>query len=174
MILPDVLAGGLDLVLCGSAPSRASHAARAYYAKPGNRFWPALAAVGLTPCQLRPQDYARVLEFGLGLTDLNKTEFGCDHELSPDGYDVEGFADKMRRFRPAAVAFDSKTVGRCFLQAAFGPGPVGYGRQPRDWEGIALFVVPSPSGLARRFWTLDPWHEVAAFVAVRRAARATT
>ncbi|HYC04595.1 MAG TPA: mismatch-specific DNA-glycosylase [Azospirillaceae bacterium] len=163
MILPDVLAPGLHLVLCGTAPSRASKEAQAYYAKPGNAFWPTLHAVGLTPERIRPADYRRVLEFGIGLTDLNKTEFGVDSELSRSAYDVEGFKAKMRAFRPAAIALDSKNAGSSF----HGGAPVAYGRQP-DFEGIAVFVVPSPSGLARRFFQLEPWAEVGAYVRERR------
>lgn len=164
MILPDILAPGLHLVLCGTAPSRASKEAGAYYAKPGNAFWPTLHAVGLTPRRVAPADYACVTEYGLGLTDLNKTEFGVDSELSRDAYDVEGFKAKMRAFRPAAIALDSKNAAKAFL----GTAAVAYGRQAEDFEGMALFVLPSPSGLARRFFTLDPWREAAAFVRARR------
>src|SRR5277367_4280040 len=48
-LVPDLLAPGLDLVFCGTAPSPASYKARAYYANPGNAFWTTLNAVGLTP-----------------------------------------------------------------------------------------------------------------------------
>ena len=54
-ILPDVLESGLDLVLCGTAAGRKSAEMLAYYAKPGNRFWPTLHAVGLTPRRLHTQ-----------------------------------------------------------------------------------------------------------------------
>ena len=79
---PDLLAPGLDLVFCGTAPSPASFKARAYYANPGNAFWPTLHAVGLTPERLAPQRYPELLAWRIGLTDLNKTEYGSDHELS--------------------------------------------------------------------------------------------
>lgn len=163
MILPDVLGHGLAVVLCGTAPSHASKQAAAYYARPGNLFWPTLHAVGLTPRRLAPHEYPEVLRWRIGLTDLNKTEWGSDAELSAGGFDVAGFAAKMRHFRPAAVAFDSKTAGRAFLGR-----PVHYGRQPEDLDGIVLFVVPSPSGRARSFWDEAPWREMADFV---RAAR---
>lgn len=165
-VLPDVLAPGLDLVLCGTAPSRTSKEAGAYYARPGNLFWPTLHAVGLTPELLAPRDYARVLDHKIGLTDLNKTEWGADHELSRDGFDVPGLAAKIGRFRPAALAFDSKAAGRAFLGR-----PVRYGLQPETASGALLFVVPSPSGRARAFWDIGPWREVAAFVHARRASR---
>ena len=167
MILPDVLVPGLHLVLCGTAPSRASKEAGAYYAKPGNLFWPTLHAVGLTPERLAPADYARVLEFGIGLTDLNKTEWGADHELSRGSFDAAGLLAKIERYRPAAVAFDSKTAGRAFLGR-----PVHYGRQPETPFGTLVVVVPSPSGRARAFWDVGPWRDVGAFVARRRAQAA--
>ncbi|WP_044560009.1 mismatch-specific DNA-glycosylase [Azospirillum sp. B4] len=171
MLIPDVLIPGLDLVFCGTAPSRASMAAKAYYAKPGNAFWPSLFAAGLTPTRLKPQEYPSLPALGLGLTDLNKTEFGNDVDLDPAAYDVAGFVDKMRRFRPGAVAFTSKTAASVFLMGHHGlPGNPPYGRHALDLDGIALFVLPSPSGQARRFFTLDPWREAAAFVAARRPA----
>lgn len=159
MILPDVLDHGLALVLCGTAPSRASKEAGAYYARPGNLFWPTLHRVGLTPTLLRPQDYPQVLRWRIGLTDLNKTEWGADAELSPGGFDVAGFAAKMRRFRPAVIAFDSKTAGRAFLGR-----PVAYGIQSERLDDTLLFVVPSPSGRARSWWDEGPWRALAARV----------
>lgn len=165
MILPDILAPGLHLVLCGTAPSRISAAARAYYASPGNRFWPTLHEVGITPLRLRPEDYARVLGFGIGLTDLCKTECGSDAELSPTAFDVPGFVAKMRAVRPAAIAFDSKTAARAFFGRS-----VGYGRQPGGLDHIPVFVLPSPSGRARRWWDIRPWQEAGRFVQARRVA----
>lgn len=157
MILPDVLAPGLSLVLCGTAPSRISAAKGAYYANPGNRFWRTLHEVGLTPVQIPPADYARVLEFGIGLTDLNKTEFGCDHDLSSAAYDVKGFTAKIRAYAPSLIAFDSKNAAKAF----FGTASISLGLQAATLDGIPIFVVPSPSGLARRFFDIGPWHDLA-------------
>ena len=166
MILPDVLAPGLHLVLCGTAPSRASMVAQAYYARPGNLFWPTLHEVGLTPRRLRPDQYAEVLQDGIGLTDLCKTEFGSDAELSRGAFDPDGFRAKMERFRPAAIAFDSKNAAKAF----FGRSKVAYGLQPESLAGAALFVVPSPSGRARSHWDIAPWRQLGAFVLQRRLA----
>lgn len=165
MILPDVLDRGLHLVLCGTAPSRASKEAAAYYAKPGNRFWPILHEVGLTPTRLRPTEYPRVLEFGIGLTDLCKTEWGNDDELSRTAFDVAGFTDKIAHWRPAAVAFTSKTAAQAALRRK-----TAYGLQPETIGETALFVLTSPSGRAGGYWDTAPWREVAAFVHARRAA----
>jgi TDG/mug DNA glycosylase family protein len=170
-VLPDLLAPGLDLVLCGTAPSRVSKQVGAYYATPGNLFWPTLHEVGLTPRRLAPIDYPAVLGFRIGLTDLNKTEWGSDAELSAAAYDVAGLRAKLVRYAPAAVAFTSKTAGSRF----FGK-PVAYGRQAGPDlahlpAGIAWFVLASPSGRARSHWTPAPWRELGAFIAALRTAR---
>jgi double-stranded uracil-DNA glycosylase len=166
-LIPDLLAPGLDLVFCGTAPSPASFKARAYYANPGNAFWPTLHAVGLTPERLTPQRFPELLTLGLGLTDLNKTEVGSDHELSPSAMDSKSLHAKLRRFRPAAIAFTSKNAA----SLALGIKAPAYGRQVELLEGAVAFVLASPSGRARSFWTLAPWKEAAAFVAERRHLR---
>ena len=159
MIVPDVLADQLTLVLCGTAPSRASKEARAYYAHPGNIFWKTLFEVGLTPRLLTPADYREVLNFGLGLTDLNKTEWGADADLSHEGFDVDEFVRKMRRYRPAMIAFDSKFAACKF----FGTRTVQYGLQPQTLDGIPLFVAPSTSGRARMYFDRTHWEELGRF-----------
>jgi double-stranded uracil-DNA glycosylase len=100
-LVPDLLAPGLDLVFCGTAPSPASFKARAYYANPGNAFWPTLHAVGLTPERLAPARYPELLTLGIGLTDLNKTEYGSDHELSPHAMDAAARPSRSTRPWPS-------------------------------------------------------------------------
>jgi TDG/mug DNA glycosylase family protein len=81
--------------------------------------------------------------------------------------DAGALHDKLRRFRPAAVAFTSKNAAAL----ALGRRSPAYGRQVERLEGAVAFVLASPSGRARSFWTIEPWREVAAFVAARRLAR---
>jgi TDG/mug DNA glycosylase family protein len=81
-VLPDILGPDLAVVFCGSAVGLRSAEVGAYYAGPGNKFWPTLAAIELTPRRLAPDEYATVLDYGIGLTDLTKTEFGADAALS--------------------------------------------------------------------------------------------
>ena len=166
-LVPDLLAPGLDLVFCGTAPSPASFKARAYYANPGNAFWATLHAVGLTPERLAPQRYPELLAWGIGLTDLNKTEYGSDHELSPAAMDARALHAKIARFRPAAIAFTSKNAAALGLSVK----TPAYGRRSELLEGAAVFVLASPSGRARSFWTIEPWRAAAAFVIERRLAR---
>ena len=169
-LVPDLLAPGLDLVFCGTAPSPISFKARAYYANPGNAFWPTLHAVGLTPERFAPERFPELLVHGLGLTDLNKTEYGSDHELSPQAMDAASLHAKLRRFRPAAIAFTSKHAASLALSVK----SPAYGRQAETLEGAVAFVLASPSGRARSFWTLAPWRQAADFVADRRRARERT
>jgi double-stranded uracil-DNA glycosylase len=161
-IVPDLLGPGLRLVFCGTAPSRVSMEKRAYYANPGNRFWPTLHAVALTPHRFAPADYPRLLTLGIGLTDLNKHEWGNDDELSPDGFDTAGFARKIRRYRPRAIGFTSKTSASIFLGRA--TGEIAYGKQDETIGATALFVLPSTSGQAVRYFDLAPWRVLARFV----------
>lgn len=156
-ILPDVLAPGLRVVFCGVAAGRVSAMRRAYYAGPGNKFWPMLHKTGLTPRLFAPQEYPDVLALGIGLTDVCKTGFGADHELAHDAFDAAGFLAKMRQFRPRAIAFDGKFAAKM----ALGVKAIPYGRQPESLHGTAVFVLPSPSGRAIRFWDERYWFEVA-------------
>src|SRR5262249_2478186 len=107
-VLPDVLAPNLKIIFCGSAAGTASALARAYYAKAGNKFWPTLAATGLTPQRIAPHDYPRVIEFGIGLTDMCKTEFGQDEALTGEGDDARAVLRKVRYFKPHVLAFNGK------------------------------------------------------------------
>jgi|SRR5690242_1123720 double-stranded uracil-DNA glycosylase len=80
-VLPDVLEPGLKIVFCGTAAGSVSARRGAYYAHPQNRFWPALHAFGFTPRLIRPEDYAELPQWGLGLTDIAKHVSGMDREL---------------------------------------------------------------------------------------------
>jgi TDG/mug DNA glycosylase family protein len=162
-ILPDLLRPGLDLVICGTAAGAISAARGAYYANPGNRFWAILAETGLTPGRLQPGDYPRLLDLGIGLTDVCKTAFGQDDVLPLHGFDRERLAESLRQHRPALLAFNSKRAASAFLGRPTGRIP--YGAAPPPAPGLPpLFVLPSTSGLACRAWDATHWHTMAANV----------
>ena len=156
-VLPDVIAPGLTVLFCGSAAGRVSAAVGAYDAGPGNRFWPVLHQVGLTPRRLAPADFARVARHGLGLTDLCKTASGADQSLPSAADDPDGLRDKVLRYAPKILAFVGKRPARALLGR-----PVDYGVQNETIGETRLFVLPSPSGAARRYWDERPWAELAA------------
>ncbi len=156
-VLPDVLGSGLSIVFCGSAAGAASARAGAYYAGPGNRFWPTLYRVGLTPRILAPAEFRTVRGYGIGLTDLCKTEAGSDVSLSGQADDTAALAAKIARYRPAVLAFNGKRAARVFLDNA----TIDYGEQLRRIGETAIHVLPSTSGAARRWWDEAFWRRVA-------------
>src|SRR6201996_6841141 len=127
---PDALAPGPRVVFCGYAPGTASARAGAHYAGPGNRFWITLHEIGLTPLLLRPAEFARLPEFGIGLTDISKTASGSDQEVGRRGFDPERLARVIAVPPPAHLAFNGKNSAR----AALGR-PVDYGVQPERIGG---------------------------------------
>jgi TDG/mug DNA glycosylase family protein len=162
-ILPDVLEPDLRVVFCGTAPGTRSAMEGAYYAHPGNYFWRTLFEVGLTPVRLAPPEYRRVLEFGIGLTDVAKHHFGSDADPPMSAFDAASLRRKLGRYKPRIVAFTSKNAARAAL--GLSPGAFDYGPQALSIAQSRVFVLPSPSGQARGFWKLEPWHELAAAAA---------
>lgn len=155
-LVPDLLAPQLKLVFCGTAPSRASVAAAAYYAKPGNRFWPTLHSVGITPYRYSPRDYPQLLTLHIGLTDLCKVYSGVDAELPDDAFDFDAFEKKMQQYQPSIIAFTSKNAAQSYLKIS-----VAYGMQSTRLGDSKLFVLTSPSGLATRFFDIEIWRVLA-------------
>ncbi len=155
-LVPDVLAPNLTLVFCGTAPSAASAAAKAYYAKPGNKFWPTLFQVGITPRQFSAHEYPELRSLAIGLTDLCKIHCGVDADLPDDAFDLSAFHQKITKYRPALVAFTSKHAAQSALGHA-----VDYGIQEEVWGATRFFVLTSPSGLATRYFRLDIWQALA-------------
>ena len=158
-LVDDLLAPGLRLVFCGTALGRKSAEARAYYANPTNLFWRALHETGLTPTRIAPQDYAQLLPLGIGLTDLAKAHFGNDSELPADAFDIAALEAKILSFQPAFLAFTSKTAAAAALGVK--TGKLRLGEQSARIGETRLWVLPSPSGMARSYWTLAPWQKLA-------------
>ena len=156
-VLPDVLGPGLCIVFCGSAAGAMSARMGAYYAGPGNRFWPTLYRVGLTPHLLAPAEFRAVLHYGIGLTDLCKTESGADAALPAHADDAAALTAKIVQHRPKVLAFNGKRAARVFLAAE----SLDYGAQARRIGGTAVHVLPSTSGAARRWWDETFWRRVA-------------
>jgi double-stranded uracil-DNA glycosylase len=159
VILPDVLAPGLNVVFCGTAAGAASARAGAYYAGPGNAFWPTLFETGLIPRLFAPAEFRRVAEYGIGLTDLVKTVSGSDAVLTRDDFDRARLQTAVMRYQPRLLAFTSKRAAREYLRR-----DVNYGPQSETIGVTQLFVLPSPSGAARGAWSLAPWRELAGHI----------
>ena len=165
-VLPDVLEPGLLLVFCGTGAGRKSAEVGAYYAKPGNRFWPTLHAVGLTPRQLKPLEYRDVLKWRIGLTDVAKEHVGQDAEIDLTLVDAAALAARIGAYAPKIMAFTSKNAASLFLGRP--TGRIDYGFQDETIGPTRLFVLTSPSGAAGSNWSIEPWRALArALAAVR-------
>jgi double-stranded uracil-DNA glycosylase len=154
-LIQDVLQPGLRVVFCGTALGNASAKARAYYAHPRNLFWGTLHKIGLTrvDAPLLPHEYSRVLEFGIGLTDLCKAASGNDADLPPGAFDVHALRDKIERHRPLFLAFTSKKAGRVFCGSK-----AEYGWQDSLFSATKIYVLPSTSPNARWQWHQHKHH----------------
>lgn len=162
-ILPDRLAPDLKIWFVGTAAGPRSAAERAYYAHPGNRFWRALHESEITPRQFAPHEYPLMLDLGIGLTDFCKVSWGVDSKIAKEHFDVASFARKVKRLKPRALAFTSKTAASLWL--GMPTGRITPGRQIAAQQNPpAVFVLPSPSGLATSYWSIAPWREVKAFL----------
>ncbi|MFT5486551.1 MAG: TDG/mug DNA glycosylase family protein [Paracoccaceae bacterium] len=156
-ILPDIVEPGLTTIFCGSAASSASARLGAYYAGPGNRFWPALFEAGLTPTLFAPSEFRRLPDLGIGITDLAKHESGMDIALSSNAYDAGALLEKIEACQPLHLAFTGKRPAGIFLLEALGATLKDYGEQSVTIGTTRIFVLPSPSGAARRWWSIEPW-----------------
>ncbi|MFP1131718.1 mismatch-specific DNA-glycosylase [Asticcacaulis sp. W401b] len=157
--VPDLLRPGLKLVFCGTALGRVSAQKRAYYAHPGNFFWRTLHKVDLTSERLTPTEYPRLLNYGIGLTDLCKAHYGNDVDLPAEAWDAEALKAKIAAYAPQHLAFTSKTAASVFLGRP--TGLIALGRQVETAGETSLWVLPSPSGQARRFWDEGAWRDLA-------------
>ncbi|HEV7260162.1 MAG TPA: mismatch-specific DNA-glycosylase [Bosea sp. (in: a-proteobacteria)] len=159
-VLPDILVPGLRVVFCGTQAGAASARRGAYYAGPGNKFWKTLHEIGLTPERLAPEAFPTLPDYGIGLTDVAKLTSGPDTDLRSAHFDAEGLMARMALVRPRIVAFNGKRAAQAVL------GPLrSYGLQPVQLVGAEIFVLPSTSGAASGFWSIEPWKELAAHLA---------
>jgi TDG/mug DNA glycosylase family protein len=166
--VPDVIAPGLNVLFCGINPGLYSAAVGHHFARPGNRFWPTLQAAGFTDRVLSPFDDRDLLALGYGITNLvDRTTGGADEltveELTAGARRLE---EKVRRFRPACVAF----VGVTAYRTAFARPRAPLGRQEERISASELWVLPNPSGLNAHYRPAD---FARLFAELRRAAGQT-
>jgi double-stranded uracil-DNA glycosylase len=148
--IPDVIAPGLRVLFAGINPSLYSAAVGQHFARPGNRFWPALHRGGFTPRQLRPAEQDQLPALGLGITNVvaratARADELADQELREGG---QALRAKAVRLRPQWLA----VVGVTAYRTAFGDPRAVVGPQRELAPGTRLWVLPNPSGL-NALWT---------------------
>ena len=151
--VPDVVADGLDVLFCGINPSLTSADRRHHFARPGNRFWPALHQAGLTPRLLTPDEDRELLRYGLGVTNVvdrpTRTAAELDAAELRDG--AVALTALVERRRPKVLAVLGVTAWRI----AFDRPRAVLGLQPDTVGGAATWVVPNPSGLNAHYQLPD-------------------
>ena len=140
--LPDYLRRGMKLLVVGCNPGERSARVGHYYAGRGNHFWPLLYDSGVLPEPLEYRDDKRVIEFGIGLTDLVKRPTSGIEEIGREEF-AEGrilLARKLEEHAPRVIAFNGKLVFEKFAQR-----PCKLGLQNERLYGARVFVLPSTS-----------------------------
>ncbi len=141
--LPDYLRSGMKLVIVGCNPGDRSARVGHYYAGRGNEFWPLLHDSGVVPELLDHREDKRMIEFGIGLTDLVKRPTRGVEELRREEF-AEGrilLAQKLEQYAPQVIAFNGKAAYENFSQR-----PCSLGLQKHRLYGALVFVLPSTTG----------------------------
>jgi len=150
--LPDFLAPGLHIVSIGINPSLYSVERGFYFARPGNRFWPALNASGLVAPPLAPSREAVDLlfqKYRIGFTDLVKRASARASDLADEEYEqgTRVLRQKLTRYRPVIAWFHGVSAYRLFLAHVGTPrAKIAVGLQPELVGPSRIFVTPNPSG----------------------------
>ncbi len=149
--IDDVIGPDLDVLFCGINPGLYSAATGHHFARPGNRFWPALHLSRLVPRRLEPYEQHVLPSYGLGITNLVARATARADELSPEEFraGAERLRGLLKEIRPRLVAFAGVTAYR----HAFGRPRAVIGPQEETIGDIAVHVLPNPSGL-NAHWTL--------------------
>ena len=145
LTIRDVIAPGLRVLFSGINPGLYSAATGYHFARPGNRFWPALHQSGFTPRQLRPDEQEQLLGLGLGITNVVPRATARAGELTDDELREGGrkLLEKAESFGPRWLAI----VGITAYRTAFGEARATFGPQARTAGATRLWVLPNPSGL---------------------------
>jgi TDG/mug DNA glycosylase family protein len=143
--IPDVLAPGLRVLFSGINPGLYSAATGHHFARPGNRFWPALHASGFTDRQLHPSEQELLLDLGLGITNVAARATARADELTAAELAEGGqiLAAKVTDLRPRWLA----VLGITAYRTAFSRPKAAAGPQPEQIGSTSIWVLPNPSGL---------------------------
>lgn len=162
-----MVAAGLRVLFCGINPGLLSAATGHHFARPGNRFWPALHGSGFTPRRLSPAEQHRLLEFGLGITNVVPRATARADELTAGELREGGarLAATVAAYRPRWLAVAGVTAYR----TAFGDRRARIGPQDTLIGDTRVWILPNPSGL-NAGWQLPAITEE--FARLRAAAEA--
>jgi double-stranded uracil-DNA glycosylase len=142
--IPDLIAPDLSVLFCGINPGLYSAATKYHFARPGNRFWPALHLAGFTPRILAPAESHDLLELGYGITSLVRRATATAREVEPS----ELVAGKRRLVRTVSIHRPRwvAVLGVGAYRIAFGQARAEVGQQQDTLGDTGIWLLPSPSG----------------------------
>ena len=160
-----MIAPGLKVLFCGINPGLYSGATGHHFARPGNRFWPALHLSGFTPRLLAPGEKAEMLALGLGVTNIVARTTAAAGELDADEIrrGAATLRRKVRRYRPRFLA----VLGLQAYRVGFGRAAASVGEQDERIGDTRVWLLPNPSGLNAHYQLPQLAEE---FAALRAAA----
>ena len=141
----DVIAPGLRVLFCGINPGLYTAAVGHHFARPGNRFWPALHKSGFTDRLLSSFEEDELIQLGLGVTNVVARATAAASELTKDDFTKGGrrLRAKVLRYRPRVVA----VLGVGAYREAFAKPKAAIGEQEERIHAARVWVLPNPSGL---------------------------
>ncbi|HEX9018977.1 MAG TPA: G/U mismatch-specific DNA glycosylase [Anaerolineaceae bacterium] len=141
----DVIAPGLKVLFCGINPGLYTAAIGHHFGRPGNRFWPALYAAGITPRLLTPYEERELLTYGYGITNVVARATARADALTRAEYAAGGkmLEGRVRQYQPGILA----VLGVGAYRAAFDRPKAVTGPQDEMIGATRLWILPNPSGL---------------------------
>ena len=151
--VPDLIIPGLKILFTGINPSLYSAAVGHHFARPGNRFWPALHASGFTPRLFSPFEDHSLLDLGYGITNVVDRATAAAADLSAEEFLKGGrrLEQKIHRYQPRIVAF----LGITAYRSSFGRPEATVGIQAETISSSRVWVLPNPSGLNAHYRLSD-------------------
>jgi TDG/mug DNA glycosylase family protein len=148
-----VIALNLRVLFCGINPGLYTAAVGHHFARPGNRFWPALFAGGFTEHLVSPFDERQLLKSGYGITNMVRRATATADQLAREELRAGGkqLAAKVRRYQPAFLA----VLGLGAYRAAWERPQAVIGRQEEMIAETVVWVLPNPSGLNAHYQAKD-------------------
>lgn len=152
-IVPDIIGPNLRVLFCGINPSVYSAVVGHHFARPGNRFWPALHASEFTPRLLHPAEDTKLLEYGLGLTNVFELATVGEKDVSKEQFIAGGqrLTERVLKYRPRVLAI----LGIGAYRTGFGQSKAVMGKQPETIGETNIWVLPNPSGLNAHYQLPD-------------------
>jgi TDG/mug DNA glycosylase family protein len=152
-VLAPIVGPDLLVLFVGINPSLRSAEVGHHFARPGNRFYPALHAAGFTPRRLTPDEDGELPNHGVGSTNLVARPTRAADELSRD--ELRAGAAELERLveelKPRVVAM----LGLTAYRSAFARPKATWGLQEETIGGRPVWLLPNPSGLNAHFKPAD-------------------